>query len=610
MIRAAGILVIHGTQALFLKRGAGSDHPGEWCIPGGQAEPDEGLETCAIRETIEEVGFLPAGTRAFLTRTVSPISSPNPTGPLGDEELSAAGDGEQVDFTTYLQYTPQLFMPRLSAEHTAYAWADLNTPPEPLHPGTATALARLTMDELGVARAMAAGELASPQRYQNMLLIALRVTGTGHAFRQALDEHAYRPPENYLTQEFLDRCNGLPVIWEHPEKLKLTSKEFVDRVVGTLFVPYIKGAEVWAIAKIWEEHAAEALETYQLSTSPNVIFKEVDLTRAQLDDGSTLLIEGKPSLLDHLAICVRGVWDKGGPAAGVDTGNVTLTKEAIMADSDDDKARKDTEADKARKDTEEGTDRVRADAEKLDKVLEGIGNLCGRMDAMEERLNVADKARKDAEEREKMSEEERTKADKARKDAEEAEASRKREDEAKADKARKDAEEATRKKAEEEGIADSVRKMVADAVKDLPKADSDPDMPAMADAQARADAVYQGFGKQAPRPLQGETLRAYNIRLMAPFLKHSKHFKDAKLSEVPDSTLPGIMESVYADAAAASMSAEDVAPGKLVERQVKDVTGRVISTFAGDPSAWMRQFRTPMRALKKPYFRREAAHHG
>lgn len=607
MIRAAGILLIQGGKALFLKRGLGADHPGEWCFPGGQVEGDETLDTCAQRETIEEVGFLPAGQRSFLTRCVMPANGPIPQTPsvdaIAEVAPSAVGVIEDVDFTTFLQYTPQAVIPRLSDEHTAYAWAELDTPPEPLHPGCRIALARLNMDELGVAKAMAAGELASPQRYQNLLLIALRVTGTGHAFRKALDEHAYRPPENYLTPEFLERCQGLPVVWEHPAKLKLTSVEYVDRVVGAIFIPYIKGEEVWCIARIHEAHAAEALETYQLSTSPNVVFKEADLTRAKMDDGSTLLIEGKASLLDHLAICVRGVWDKGGPAAGVDAGDLNPEGVVAMADSED-KAKEE----QARKDAEE---KMKADAEKLDKVLAGIGSLCGRMDAMEE-ARKADAARMDAEEQARkdaaMSEEEKVKADKARKDADDkAKADAEAEEKVKADKARKDADD-KEKEEREKGIADSVKKLVADAVSGLPKADDDADMPAMADAQARADSVYQKFGKQAPRAMQGETPRAYNIRLMAPFLKHSKHFKDAKLTDVPDNTLGGLMESVYADAEVAAMAADDVAPGKLVERQNKDVTGRVISTFAGDPAAWMRQFRPPMRALKKPYFRREAAH--
>ena len=174
-----------------------------------------------------------------------------------------------------------------------------------LHPGVVAALQRLGADELGIARMMAAGELASPQRYHNVVLYNMRVTGTGVSFRPQLNEYVYRKPENYLTQEFLDRCAGLPVIVKHPEKSLLDHDEFVDRVAGTVFVPYIKGDEVWAICKLYDKDAIAEMEDEQLSTSPAVLLGKSD--KLQLEDGSKLLVEGKPTLLDHLAIVAKGV---------------------------------------------------------------------------------------------------------------------------------------------------------------------------------------------------------------------------------------------------------------------------------------------------------------
>ncbi len=56
-----------------------------------------------------------------------------------------------------------------------------------------------------------------------------------------------------------------------------------------------------------------------MSTSPGVVLSGAagGDERVTLDDGSTLLIEGKPALVDHLAICEQGVWDKGGEPVGV-----------------------------------------------------------------------------------------------------------------------------------------------------------------------------------------------------------------------------------------------------------------------------------------------------
>jgi len=175
--------------------------------------------------------------------------------------------------------------------------------------------------ELDVARAIRDGELESPQRYENKWLFALRITGTGISYRPALDEYVYRPPEYYLNEEFLERCQGLPVIFEHPDKALLNTDEFRDRSIGSIMLSYIPEDapdEVWGIALIYDGDAAELMATTHISTSPAVGFGDKDqLKYFRARDGSRLLIEGKPSQLDHLAVCEAGVWDKGGPPVGI-----------------------------------------------------------------------------------------------------------------------------------------------------------------------------------------------------------------------------------------------------------------------------------------------------
>ena len=297
MLYAAGILFLTPeNKALFLKRGPGGDHPNEWCFPGGTTEGDETAEDTAKRETIEEVGSLPDGKR----------------------DLHARQRDDLVDYTTFLQRVPAEFVPTVNGEHTGYAWAPADQPPEPLHPGCRIALVRLTMDELGIARAIAAGELTSPQRYRNVMLQAIRITGTGVAYRPKSKEYVYRRPEDYLTDEFLARCNGLTVVMMHPPKDVLDSKEYGKRNVGAIMLPYVKGDEVWGIAKIYDDDANKLLETYQLSTSPGVIIGKN--SRMAVIDGDKILIESKPDLMDHIAILppgLNGVWDKGGGPTGV-----------------------------------------------------------------------------------------------------------------------------------------------------------------------------------------------------------------------------------------------------------------------------------------------------
>ena len=203
-----------------------------------------------------------------------------------------------------------------------------------LHPGVQVALDRLNMDELGVARAMAAGRLSSPQRYENIWLFAIRITGTGVAYRHGRKEFVWRDPAIYLNDEFLARCNGLAVIWEHPEKSLLNGKEYTERAIGSIFLPYLRpdrADEVWGIAKIHDEGAAKDMDENPMSTSPAVNFADpTENDRVKLEGGKVMLIEGSPSVIDHVAICPAGVWDKSGPPNGVESMNAVAE---AMADS-------------------------------------------------------------------------------------------------------------------------------------------------------------------------------------------------------------------------------------------------------------------------------------
>lgn len=359
MVRAAGILFLTPAKtALFLKRGLGGDYPGAWCFPGGHAETfDANIEATAAREAVEEVGSLPTGKRLLLTRSITngipgtlPLPAPVIVEGAAPQEVAAlppeGAAPEAVDFTTFLQEIAEPFEVVPDGEHVGYAWAPCSAPPEPLHPGCRIALDRLLMDELGVARAMAVGSLTSPQRYKNVTLWAIRITGTGVAVRRAVkdaktgkvirgEEFPWRDPANYLNDDFLARCNGLPVTWYHPAKSLLNSKEFEDRIIGTIMLPFIKGEEVWGVAKVYDDEANAALadgqldengKRHPLSTSPGVVLSDPNSPSYKMttEDGSVLLMEGNPSLVDHVAVCAQGVWDKGGDPAGVANDDLVL----------------------------------------------------------------------------------------------------------------------------------------------------------------------------------------------------------------------------------------------------------------------------------------------
>ena len=595
LVNAAGVMFLTpDKQVLFLQRGPGGDHEGEWCFPGGGMEEGEGPLECAKRETDEETGHMPDVPCVLFARR--------------------RRDG--IDFTTYLCRITTPYIPTLNSESSGYSWAPASNPPEPLHPGCRIALARLEMDELAIARAIRDGELTSPQHYENIALFALRITGTKTSYRKKLDEYVYRPPEHYLTEEFLNRSNGLTVVWEHPKTNVLDSREFAERVVGAVVLPYIVGDEVWGIAKIYDAKAAELMESEQLSTSPAVVFRDPGVnSKLELEDGSTLLIEGKPSLLDHLAICEKGVWDKGGEPSGVKTDIRGDTDVAEMTEKE--KADAAAKADQAKADQAKADAAKRAD-EKLDKMLTHLDSiqkhcdsLSSRMDAFEEKEKKADAAKADAAKTDAEKEEEKKKADAAKRDAmtedekKKADAEEAKAKEVAADKAKKDAEEEEKKKADAakaKADAEMEEKKKADAVKaDAARSDdlddirqsldkinkkleprSDDEQSKFGDAQARADSVFSGFGMRAPRPLDGESLLGYRRRLVGQVKPHSPRWKDIDINAIIDSAAFGVMEGqVYADADQAALHPADVPGSALREIKRQDTTGRQISTFVG-----------------------------
>lgn len=625
-VRAAGIMFITPNgEVLFLKRGNGGDHPGEWCFPGGTTEEGETAEETAARETIEELGFLPDSERAEWTRRIAADV------PVGLDNIPENSPDGKIDFTTFIQRVPATFEPKLNGEHTGWAWAAANAPPEPLHPGARIALDRLTMNELGIARAIAAGDLTSPQKYENVWLFAIRITGTGKAYRSALKEHVWRDPGLYLNDEFLARCNGLAVIWVHPGKGLLNSDEFADRAIGSIFLPYIQGDEVWGVAKIYDEDAAQEMRTRQISTSPGVKFTDPTVNSTiTLEDGTKMLVEGDPSLWDHIAVVPLGVWDKSGPPAGVL--NTTLNERAdAMAESAEEKKAREEREDAARRDA----------AGNIDKVLAHLDAMSKRMDAMEEERKAdrrrdaqarrdseheewrkADAAmceRDDAEEeaeREKykadgMDEDEamdkarkdrRDRMDKRRADAESEEAKKeteRREEKEREDKARRDAEEKEAKERADALRADSQAYAgLAAIVANMPKSPSDADYVAMTDAQGTYDPAYQAFGLRAPVAYQGEAGIPYRRRLARGLQQHSSAWKGVDLAALPDAALAIAETQIRADAIAASRNPADLPEDALLPVTRTTESGHRITEFRGR--------HTFIHGLKRPSMRATA----
>nr|DAL27169.1 MAG TPA_asm: NUDIX hydrolase [Caudoviricetes sp.] len=517
---------------------------GTWCQPGGTVEPGELAIDAARREVLEEVGY-------------------QYDGPLNPHSVYG-------DYLTFRAEVPERFEAKLNDESLAAGWFHIDDLPKPLHQPFAEMLAQQALNETEVAALIADGTLSSPQYFINMWMFAIRVTGTGVTWRSADQQMTFRNPDDYLTPEFLQRVAGLPLIWLHPEKNTLDSDEFAKRVIGTLTNSWVAdNGEVWAIARVYDAEAAEIMATRQLSTSPTVKFVEVP--KSIIVDGQPLLVEPSPELLDHVAICEQGVWDKLLAPTGVKSDSIPNEAEIMDEEKIVALINKAIDARMAKADSEAADLKAKADAEEAAK------------------KEKADAEAKEAEEAKAKADEEE-KAAKAKADEGEL---KKLEHEAKGEDDRLERE---RKERDREKADSQLRQEIAELRSRIPTELSDEERNEVADAQVKADSVFSCFGKRAPVPLSGEKPLSYRRRLMIQLQEHSPDFKSVDLSSIADSALLNVAEKqIYADAQkSASLS---VGPGMLREIKRADATGRQISTFEGDPAATWAPFQSGKRQV-------------
>lgn len=618
IIRAAGVIFVAGDNALFLQRSATGDHAGEWCVPGGKLEAGESAEEAARRECREEIGRMPKGTLAVHCRRISTVI---PEAAASVDLLAPpVVEPPQVDFTTFIMRVKDEFEPTLNEEHTGWSWAPISSPPLPMHPGAAAALAKFTMNEYDIAVEIMSGGLTSPQQFMGLWLFDMRITGTGMSFRAQHKEFVMRDPAIYLNEYFLARCNGLEVIVEHPPDQTMDTEEYRDRTVGSVMLPYIGDGtrhpadEVWGIVRIRDAACAAMLtdpdRKDEYSTSPTVVFRKSDGNTSHVIDGQKILVEGPPSFLDHLAICRLGVWDKGGAPNGI-----------VSTRGDSDVAEK-----KSDDDMMSMMDAFRAD---MGKFADAMKDCTAKMDSHSKRMDSVDEEKKKADAAKAKAdadEEEKKKADAAKAKAD----SEKSEEEKKADaKAKADAEEEEKKKADAAKKSDEEKEKMAkdDAARadalvanhplvkemrdqlaamsaKLPAVIADADRGGYADAQARADVAYSAQGQNAPPPMNGELLLSYRRRLANGQKSHSKRAKDVDvLSIADDASLKVFEDMIYADSLAASRDPTTVPAGQLRAIKKMDHTGmRQITEFTGDPSVWMGKFgsQTFLAKIKEP----------
>lgn len=434
----------------------------------------------------------------------------------------------------------------------------------------------MNLTELELAQRIRDGTTPSPVKYSNMWLVNLRITGTGLAYRAGLKEHVWRDPKLCLNDEFLARCNGLPVLENHPDDSVLTEEDYKNRSVGTVMLPYIRGDEVWAVCRIYIRDMVEAIVKGKVSTSPAVIFNNASGNVEVMDGDTNFLIEGVPYLIDHIALVTEdhgslGVWDKDKIPAGVEVSNTT-------GDIDMDEKQLESIIAKAVGDA-------------LGTVGTKLETFSARMDSLEQGIQKrADADEKSRDEKAKADDEEKKKADAAeeeQKKADDAEAQKKADEQAKADEAEEEQRKADQAKADEDKAkVDEEEKAKADS--------------AMTEARVKADSAYVACGKQAPTPFSGEKALDYRKRVLTGMQKHSEKHKDVNIRAIADSaTLSVLEEAIYSEARKSIDNEMNNTQGQLHQRVRMDEAGRRITEYQGDPNVWLEAFKTPGRRLEK-----------
>ena len=473
------------------------------------------------------------------------------------------------------------------------------------------------MNEREMAIAIAHGDLQSPSQCQNSWLYAMRITGTGASYRIGLKEFVWRDPSIFLRPEFVNRCNGLPVIMVHPDASLLNAEEYVNRTIGSVIYPYVArdgrevddGDEVWGIARIFDGDIVDDLRSGKASTSPGVQFTKGDvLARAEVD-GEKLLIEGSPSLLDHLAIVAEGVWDKGAGLSGIRNDSMSDEKsegekkygDVKFADPENDKYPIDTEEHirAAWNYIHQQRDADKYSPEKAKEIREKIVSAWKRV--------ISEDGPPEAHEDHKMAEDEK-KADGENKIMECMDKLSKRMDDMMTAydglNKRFDAMETKRKDAKRKDAGHiqseepdlNLRGKIAEMQRKLDAFSSEPDFEdaaKLADAQHRADLALQSLGERIERPLLGERSQGYRRRVLARLQKYSSSLKEIPLHGLDGAAFDAIENTIYADAQVASRSDAVRTIGRLIPIVTRDGAGREITRYQGDPRAWRRQFSAP-----------------
>jgi len=376
------------------------------------------------------------------------------------------------------------------------------------------------MNELEVAKAISLNKLPSPQIIGNAVLFALRITGTGAAFREKWNEYVFRDPAKYLTDDAIQLCNGAPVIFNHPDGDILTNDNFQDHIIGTIIYSYVNNNEVWGIARIYDTDAALSMIDDNLSTSPTFILAKENQKRIAIDN-MTVLVEGNPLILDHVAICNEGVWNKGDDL----NNGILINNEDLKMDDEN------TPDLEAKADAEIPAPAPAAEAPAVATDADGVSVSKADIDRL---FALIDKQQQLTEQ---LTEQQLHELDELRASLGSTQESV-----------------AAKAEADEQDKAGLTSRLgaIEDKMKE-PQELTDDEKAKVADSENEADKVAQAFGDSVKHAMRGEKADSFQRRVAKAYQSHSAMYKGVNLDAINDNTALDIaFKQICADSVVAA----------------------------------------------------------
>lgn len=137
---------------------------------------------------------------------------------------------------------------------------------------------------------------------ENCIYVDLRITGTGVTKREinGMVVDIDRPFQDFASPVFLEACCGIPVTITHPVT-DVNGDTFKNYTIGIILKAYVKGNEIWGIARIYDPIFFEAVRLGIKSTSPSIRSEDVLLPNGTYRE--------EYLSINHLAIVPAGHWD-------------------------------------------------------------------------------------------------------------------------------------------------------------------------------------------------------------------------------------------------------------------------------------------------------------